>query len=483
MRVTELSIGGRACCSAGGATFERCNPGSGLPVTRAAAAGATDAIAAASAAARALPAWSGKGPGERRRILLRAADLMEVRANAFVDSMMEETGATRIWSMHNVEAAAGILREAASMTTQIGGEIIPSDKPGCLSIAVREPVGVVAGIAPWNAPVILGTRAIAMALACGNTTVLKASEVCPGTHSLIVEVLCEAGLGDGVVNLITHAPGDAEPVVNALICHDAVRRINFTGSTRVGRLIAAKAATQLKPVLLELGGKSPLLVLDDADIDKAVSAAIFGAFFNQGQICMSTERIVLTPKVAENFSRQFARRATQLSFGDPQLGEFELGTLISHESGDRLAILIEDAVSKGASVLCGGKPSGVLMPATVLDLVTPEMTIYSEESFGPVVCLVRAQDEQDAVAICNDTEYGLAAAIFSRDVGRAMTLARRLNTGSCHINGATVNDEPQVPFGGTRSSGYGRFGGKAGISEFTELRWITVEGGEARFPI
>ncbi len=408
---------------------------------------------------------------------------MESRTTEFVDTMMEETGATRIWSLHNVEAASGMLREAASMTTQVSGEIIPSDQPGCLSMAVREPVGVVLGIAPWNAPVILGTRAIAMALACGNTTVLKASEICPGTHSLIVEVLCEAGAGDGAVNLITHAPGNAEPVVDALIGHDAVRRINFTGSTRVGRLIAMKAAAQLKPVLLELGGKSPLLVLDDADIDKAVGAATFGAFFHQGQICMSTERIVLTPLVAETFATRFAQRATQLSLGDPRLGEFQLGTLISRESGERLAALIDDAVSKGAKLIAGGKPTGVLMPATVLDHVTSEMKIYGEESFGPVVCLVRAKDEPDAVAIANDTEYGLAAAIFSRDVERALKLAKRLTTGGCHINGATVNDEPQVPFGGTRSSGYGRFGGKAGIAEFTELRWVTIEDGPARFPI
>ena len=246
------------------------------------------------------------GPSQRRAILLKAADVLASKTPQFIELMAAETGATAGWAGFNVHLAAGMLREAAAMTTQISGEVIPSDKPGCIAMAIRQPAGVVLSIAPWNAPVILGVRAIALPLACGNTVVLKASEICPGTHRLIAECLREAGLPPGVLNVITNAPEDAPELIDALIAHPAVRRINFTGSTRVGRIIAQTAAKYLKPVLLELGGKAPLLVLDDADLDAAVAAAAFGAFMNQGQICMSTERIVVDEKVADAFVAKLA---------------------------------------------------------------------------------------------------------------------------------------------------------------------------------
>ena len=271
-----------------GVTFDRLNPITGDVATRAAAAKIADVRRAADAAAAAFPAWSATGPSQRRMILLKAADILASKTPQFVELMAAETGATAGWAGFNVHLAAGMLREAASMTTQISGEVIPSDKPGCIAMAIRQPAGVVLSIAPWNAPVILGVRALALPLACGNTVVLKASEICPGTHRLIAECLREAGLPPGVLNVITNAPEDAPALIEALISHPAVRRINFTGSTRVGRIIAQIAAKYLKPVLLELGGKAPLLVLDDADIDAAVAAAAFGAFMNQGQICMST---------------------------------------------------------------------------------------------------------------------------------------------------------------------------------------------------
>ena len=269
-----------------GATFDRLNPITGDVASRGAAAQVADAKRAADAAAAAFPAWSATGPGARRTILLKAADILASRAPEFIALMAAETGATAGWAGFNVHLASGMLREAAAMTTQISGEVIPSDKPGCISMAVRQPAGVVLSIAPWNAPVILGTRAVALPLACGNTVILKASEICPGTHRLIGECLREAGLPPGVMNVITNAPDDAPALIEALTAHPAVRRINFTGSTRVGRLIAQMAATHLKPVLLELGGKAPLVVLEDADLDAAVAASAFGAFMNQGQICM-----------------------------------------------------------------------------------------------------------------------------------------------------------------------------------------------------
>ena len=268
------------------ARFERLDPYTGAVATRPAAASVADARAAVEAAAAAFPAWSQTGPGERRALLLKAADIMASKVEEFTRLVVEETGGTPPWAGFNVMLASNMLREAAAMTTQIGGEIIPSDKPGTLAMAMRKPAGVCLGIAPWNAPVILGTRAIAMPLACGNTVILKASEMSPGTHRLIGDVLVEAGLPKGAVNVVTNAPADAAKVVETLIAHPAVRRVNFTGSTAVGRIIAELAGRHLKQALLELGGKAPLVVLDDADIDAAVNAAIFGAFMHQGQICI-----------------------------------------------------------------------------------------------------------------------------------------------------------------------------------------------------
>jgi acyl-CoA reductase-like NAD-dependent aldehyde dehydrogenase/ABC-type branched-subunit amino acid transport system ATPase component len=466
-----------------GVTFERLNPMTGEVATRAAAAKIADVKRAADAAAAAFPAWSATGPTQRRMILLKAADVLASKTPQFIELMAAETGSTAGWAGFNVHLAAGMLREAASMTTQISGEVIPSDKPGCIAMAIRQPAGVVLSIAPWNAPVILGVRAIALPLACGNTVVLKASEICPGTHRLIAECLREAGLPPGVLNVITNALEDAPGLIDALISHPAVRRINFTGSTRVGHIIAQTAAKYLKPVLLELGGKAPLLVLDDADLDAAVAASAFGAFMNQGQICMSTERIVVDNKVADAFVAKLATKAETLVAGDPRKGNTALGSLIGVEAASRIQGLIQDAIGKGARVVAGGKVEGTLMSATVVDHVTSAMRIYGEESFGPVVSIVRVNGVDEAVRVANDTEYGLSASVFGRDIARALDVAKRIESGICHVNGPTVHDEAQMPFGGVKASGYGRFGGKAGIAEFTELRWITIETGPQHYPI
>jgi benzaldehyde dehydrogenase (NAD) len=425
--------------------------------------------AAAEAAAAAFPEWSALGPNARRSLLNRAADEIERRTEAFVQTMREELRASEPWARFNVMLGAGMVREAAALTTQITGEVIPSDKPGLLSLALREPVGVVLGIAPWNAPVILGCRAIATPLACGNTVILKASERCPRTHGLIVEAFVAAGLAPGVVNLVTNAPQDAAEVVGALIDHPAVRRINFTGSTAVGRIVARRAAEHLKPVLLELGGKAPLIILEDADLDEAVKAAAFGAFMNAGQICMSTERIIVVDAVAEDFARRLAEKAAAMPAA-------AVGEQVDEAAEANARALIEDAIAQGARSIASG-------PATVLDGITPAMRLYRDESFAPVVGIIRVADEEEAIRVANDSEYGLSAAVFTRDASRGLRVARRIRSGICHVNGPTVHDEPQMPFGGVGSSGYGRFGGKAGIEAFTELRWITVAGEPGHYPI
>jgi len=479
----QLLIAGEWTAAAGGATFEKHDPYTGEPVTIAAAAGRDDARRAVEAAHAAFWGWADTPPMERRTLLTRAADLLLERAEEIATTMTQELGATFGWGMFNCDLASRMLREAAAQTYAVGGEVIPSDVPGALSNAVRQPAGVVVGMAPWNAPVILSTRAIATPLAFGNTVVLKASEQCPRTHAAVVRALVDAGVPAGVVNLIIHAPEDAPDVVDELIAQPAVRRVNFTGSTRVGRIIAAKCAEHLKRCLLELGGKAPQIVLADADLDAAADAASFGAFMNSGQICMSTERIVADRGIAAELGARLADRAARLTVGDPRDPGTMIGPVINDAARERIVALIDDARAKGAEVLAGGSADGNLIAPTVLAGVTPDMRVYGEESFGPVLAIVAVDGPDEAVAVANDTEYGLSSAVFSGDVAAALQLARRIESGICHVNSSTVHDEPQMPFGGVKASGWGRFGGRAALEEFTELRWVSVQQTSRHYPI
>ncbi len=479
----DLLIGGAWRAASDGRAHDKLGSYVGEPVSRVAAASRADARAAVDAAAEAFPAWSATPPAARRDVLLRAADALQAGAEEIAAIVTAETGSTFGWGMFNVGLASSMLREAGAQAYGLLGEVIPSDEAGMLSMGIRQPVGVVVGIAPWNAPVILGVRALAMPLAYGNTVVFKASEESPRTHGAIVRALVDAGIPDGVVNLLTNDPADAAGVVEELIAHPAVARVNFTGSTKVGRIVAEKAATHLKRTLLELGGKAPQVVLDDADLDEAAAAASFGAFMNQGQICMSTERLVVQRPVARELAGKLAEKAAALTVGDPSDPQTMIGALINEGAMRRVTELVADAVAKGAEVLCGGEAEGPCYQPTVLYGVTPEMRIYAEESFGPVVSIVEVDSVDDAVAVANDTEYGLAAAVFSRDVPKAMDVARRIQSGICHINSSTVDDAAQVPFGGVKASGWGRFGARAALEEFTELRWMSIQEKPRHYPI
>lgn len=481
---TALYIDNEARPASGKATFARRSPVTDEVVTTGAAAKVEDAIAAVESAHQAYLSWSQTGPGLRRALLLKAADEIEKRIEDFVLAMKGEVGSGELWARFNVLMAANLFREAASMTTQIQGNTIPSDKPGTLSMTVRQPVGVILSIVPWNGPVVLAARAIAYPLMCGNTVVFRASETSPRTHALVVEAVHAAGFPPGTLNFVTNDPKDAAEVIDVMIAHPAVRRVNFTGSTHVGRIIAEKCGRHLKRCILELGDKSPMIVLDDADIDGAVNATIFGAFLYQGQICMTTERVIVDETIADRFVEKLAERASALEAGDPLAqAACALGPVISKGAAERLNGLLDDAVSKGARIRAGGPASQALMAATVLDGVTPEMRIYSEEAFGPILQVIRVSGADEAVRVANDTEYGLSAAVFGTDINKALDVALRIQSGGVHINGATVANEAQAPYGGTKASGYGRFDSRAVIEEFTELKWITIEPPRQQYPL
>lgn len=483
MQNVQLLIHGQSIHSSSAQTFERISPLDGTVASVASAATLEDVDKAIESAHQAFATWSKLSPTERRLRLLKAADLMDQKTEQFIQIGMRETGSTATWYGFNVHLAANMLREAAAMTTQMDGSIIPSDVPGNLAMGIRVPCGVIVGMAPWNAPIILATRALAMPLACGNTVVLKASEACPATHRLIGEILLEAGLGDGVVNVITHSAADAPQIVERLVSHPLTKRINFTGSTHVGKIIAEIAAKYLKPVLLELGGKAPVVVLDKANITEAVNAIAFGAFFNQGQICMSTERVLVDEKIADQFIEQLVEKTKSIQAANPLQSSFPLGLLESEKAANRLKSLLHDAQEKGADLPLGIEIEGAMMQPTVILNIRKDMKLYHEESFAPVCTVQRFQTEEQAIQLANDSEFGLSAAVFSQDIVQALNVAKKIESGICHINGATVHDEAQMPFGGVKQSGYGRFGSKVSIAEFTELRWITIQTTPRHYPI
>ncbi|MGE6740306.1 aldehyde dehydrogenase family protein [Allorhizobium pseudoryzae] len=471
---TDLLIEGHSIAARSGAVFQRTNPITGEVVTIAAAADIQDVDDACCAAAAAFSAWSATPPHRRAAILRQARTILQARADEIAAIMSLETGGTLDWCHFNVTLAGQILEQAAAVAGEVDRPELPAPLSDTASFVVRQPAGVCLAIAPWNAPIVLGVRSFAFAIAWGNTVVLKTSELCPATQRLLGGIMTESGLPAGVLNILSHAPEAARDIVEALIAHPVVRRINFTGSTRVGRIIAEISARHLKRCLLELSGKAPLVVLADADLDAAADAAVFGAFFNQGQICMSTERIIVEDSVADALLDRMIGRAEKLKAGDPAFAPQPLGALISENAGRRLAGLIDDATRKGARVCLGGKVRGTLMDATIIDGITRDMRLYSEEIFGPVAVVIRVADADEAVTIANDCDYGLSGAVFSQDLARAFDVAMRIETGIMHINGATVTDDPAMPFGGVKGSGYGRIGGLSALDEFTEQRWVTV---------
>jgi len=372
---------------------------------------------------------------------------------------------------------------AAAMNYQSIGEIIPSEF-GKLSMAIRRPVGVVSVISPWNFPAILTSRGIAFALAAGNTVVLKPSEETPYCGGLLfAEIFEEAGVPGGVLNVITCSRDNVSVVGEELIEHPLVKGVSFTGSTAVGREIAARAGAHLKKCCVELGGKDSLIVCDDADMDRATGAANFGSFMHQGQICMSVEKILVQESIMQEFLERFKDRASRLKVGDPTKElDHIIGPLINDRQVIRVKSQIDDAVAKGGKIVLGGKVEGRYVEPTIITDVTSDMTLYQDETFGPVVSVIPFSTDEEAIAIANDTEYGLSSGVITKDEYRGLEIAQKLETGMCHINCSSVNDEPHAPFGGSKSSGVGRHGGRWATDTFTETRWITLERGGRDFP-
>ncbi|WP_019818947.1 aldehyde dehydrogenase family protein [Saccharomonospora saliphila] len=464
-----------------GAVASDTNPYTGEVLTEIPLASAVDVDTAYQAARRAQPDWAARPPGERAEVFLRAVRILDARAAEIADWLVAEAGAARFRAEFEVALVRDVLLEAASFPSRVAGRILPSMVPGKENRVYRAPVGVVAVISPWNFPLQLSNRSVAPALAVGNAVVLKPAGDTPVTGGLLLARLYEeAGLPPGLVNVVV---GKGSEIGDAVVTHDVPSVVSFTGSTPVGEGIARSAP--LKRCALELGGNGPLVVLDDADLDRAVDAAVFGSFVHQGQVCMATNRVIVDDSVHDAFVDRFAERVRGLEAGDPAAERTRIGPIINASQLASVRDTIARAVDDGARQLVGGEPFGpvgsVLPPHLLLG--DNDVATAAEEVFGPVATVVRAKDEQHALDLANDTEYGLSSAVYSGDAERGVRFARRVRAGMTHVNDTTINDDPNTAFGGEKASGLGRFGGDWAIEEFTTDHWISVQHTPRSFPL
>lgn len=480
IRTYKLFIDGKWVASSRNLLADSLNPATGKVFARTHQAGAEEVMAAIDAAQKATETWGRSVASEREKMLLRVCDVIEKRVDEIREMLIDECGSVYNKANWEIDYVTDLLRSTAGDVRHVMGETMPFTVPGQLSMSVRRPLGVVAGIAPFNSPFLLSMKKIAFALAAGNTFVLKPSEETPISGAMMADLFQEAGLPDGVLNVV---PGVPDEVGKLLISDPRIKLITFTGSTRTGRYLAVEAAKNLKKFTLEMGGKSPLIVLKDADLDYAVSVATFGAFLHQGQVCMASSKVIVEAPLFEKFCEKFAAKASGLVVGDPRDTKTFIGPLIRRSQCDFIAGQLEDARSKGAKILTGGTHEERFFQPTVLRDVDSDMRIYHEESFGPVVSVLKAEDSEDALRIANDTRYGLSAAVITNDMQKALDLAQRLESGMVHVNDTTISDEPHVPFGGVKESGFGREGGKYSWEEMTEVKWVTVQLGQRDFGV
>ena len=472
MTQLEHWIGGTNVAASNGIYLDDLNPVDDSVYSRLPAGTADDVNHAVETAHQAFLKHRDLPAATREMWIARAAEIMTRDAALFADVLVDEIGSPIAKAGFETRFAVSFLRAAIGVPRRVRGETIPSDTPGRFSMSLRQPVGVIAGITPFNVPLIKGIKQSAMALATGNAFVLLPSEAAPMIADLLAKLWKEAGVPDGLFNVVY---GNGAEIGDVLTGHPKVSAITFTGSSRVGKHIAEIAARNLKKYTLELGGKSPLLVCADADLEKVVGAALFSIFMYQGQVCMGASRIYVERPIFDKFAEAFAAAAAKAKGGNLREPATMLGPIISERQRDRVRRHIADARAKGAEVLAGGEWDGNWCSATVLRGVTPEMTVFAEETFGPVTSLYPFDTLEEALDLANHTEYGLSASIFTRDIDKALAFAQRAEAGMVHINAPTLHDEPHVPFGGIKASGFGREGTEADLEIMTEWKWVTIQ--------
>ncbi|KAF7191102.1 Salicylaldehyde dehydrogenase [Pseudocercospora fuligena] len=453
-------------------TFDVVSPVDSKKLWSAASASKKEAIQACEIAQNAFKTWRKTKAADIQAILLKAAEIMDGRRVELAQIMMQETGALRGFADFNVQTTIENLRDVSGRASNIHGVIPQTKDPNQTAFIYKEPFGVILGIAPWNAPYILGCRAFLYPIAAGNTVVFKGSELSPKTFWIMGQIFKEAGLPDGVLNMIYHQPSDAAEVTNTLIEHPAIKKVNFTGSTLVGSIIAAKAGKELKPVLMELGGKASAIVCEDANIQNAAFQVALGSFLHAGQICMATERVLVHRKIIDEFASALKEAVPKIY--DPKGGE---PVLVAKAGAEKNHKLRQDAVAKGAKVVYGDPGSNNssnyrIQPLIVQD-TKKDMDLWYTESFGPTLSLIPIESDEEAIDIANDTEYGLSGAVFTTNLGRGLKIAKEIDSGAIHINSMTVHDEAGLPHGGVKKSGWGRFNSEWGIEEFVKLKTVT----------
>jgi acyl-CoA reductase-like NAD-dependent aldehyde dehydrogenase len=478
MKTYQLFINGEWVDAASGATFDDLNPYTGEVYAQVAKGDAKDADRAMAAAYAARKPWSSTSSFDRALIIAKAGQILEESRMEFAEVLTGEGGGTFGKTMFEISQTVDLLATAAADGKRILGETFHTD-PTKLSMSLRSPYGTVVAISPWNFPLILSMYKVAYGLATGNTVVFKPASDTPVIGLKIGELFKQAGLPPGALNVVT---GPGSVLGDALIDDDRCSFITLTGQTETGRHVAQRAAAKLKPYVLELGGKNPLIILADADIDYAVDAAAFGVFMHQGQICMSVGRVIVEQSIVDELAAKLAEKAAALPAGDPSIPETVIGPLINDGAVQKVDSHVKDALSKGAELLTGGKYEGRVYEATVLKNITKDMQVYREETFGPVAPIIAVKDEVEALEVANDTTYGLSSGVITKDLQKAIFLAEGLEAGMVHVGNASIDAEASVPFGGFKESGQGREGGFYSVAQLSQIKWVTIEKGKHQFP-
>ena len=478
MKTYQMFIDGQWVDALSGETFDDLNPFSGDVYAKVAKGGVEDADRAMAAAFAARKAWASTPPIDRAKILNKAAQLLEAKTQQIAEVLIQEGGGTFGKAMFEISQTVDLIETAAADGKRVMGETFHFD-PSKLSMTLRRPRGTVLAISPWNFPLVLSMYKVAYGLATGNTVVLKPASESPVIGLKIGELFAEAGLPAGALNVIT---GPGSVLGDALIDDERCSFLAITGETATGRHVAQRAAARLIPYSLELGGKNPLIILADADIEYAVKSAAFSAYLHQGEICMSTDRIIVEKPIAEAFTQGLAALASHLPVGDPSLPTTFIGPVINDAQINKIDAHVQDAVAKGAKLVTGGTYQDRLYQPTLLTDITPDMKIYYEETFGPVASVITVENAEEALKVANDTTYGLSAGVITKDLEKALFLGEGLEAGMVHVNDGSIDADACCPFGGCKGSGHGREGGRYSVEELTEIKWLTIQKNKRQLP-